>query len=255
MTKVYFIKYGRKEVREGQRLAGTLFESEMESRATGTAKFWRTTAANSAFHAHVMCCIGPRPDLELEYSAPSPLGWKNRLGASEGVPPQQPSERTRQLAKPGTKRIISLSLSCFLLTPHNSSLIMRATLILLALLSVLSSAYGSGLKYTLDPAKLSLTTVDGSSRFSKDLTTAPESAEPTQLEPDDVIRLSFALKVDGKWSKEHLPHQAVVVLSQNGDAGAVSYPLAVKPASGKVTWNLVCKTQFVGSKLGVTGFD
>lgn len=121
------------------------------------------------------------------------------------------------------------------------------------------------LSYVLKSAKLSLSTVDGSSRLSKEFSThsdysqnkAPfDLASPTQLENDDVIRLTFSLGVDeavdeaGKKAaqkdgpalgKEHVPHQAFVVLAANGEEEDASHawPVAVKASSGKVSWNLV----------------
>lgn len=118
------------------------------------------------------------------------------------------------------------------------------------------------LSYVLKTAKLALSTVDGSSRLSKEFSThadhskntAPfDLAKPTQLENDDVIRLSFSLGVqdisgkevagskDGPaLGKEHVPHQAFVVLASNsGEEASHAWPVVVKPSTGKVSWNLV----------------
>ncbi|SPO26708.1 uncharacterized protein UTRI_04015_B [Ustilago trichophora] len=116
------------------------------------------------------------------------------------------------------------------------------------------------LSYVLKSAKLALSTVDGSSRLSKEFSThsdysqnkAPfDLASPTQLENDDVIRLTFSLgveeagnkaaKKDGPaLGKEHVPHQAFVVLAADDDQEDASHawPVAVKASSGKVSWNL-----------------
>ncbi|EPQ25846.1 uncharacterized protein PFL1_06521 [Pseudozyma flocculosa PF-1] len=144
-------------------------------------------------------------------------------------------------------------------------LTIRSALAALALCSVGASAAAAppsdaGLSYVLTNAKLSLSTVDGSSRLSQSFSTAPDYslnappfdlAAPTQLENDDVIRLGFSLGVqegsgkgEAKFSKEHLPHQAFVVLAEAGKASAVSnaaqtaWPIQVKPSSGKASWNL-----------------
>lgn len=114
------------------------------------------------------------------------------------------------------------------------------------------------LSYVLKSAKLALSTVDGSSRLSKEFSThsdysknnAPfDLASPTQLENDDVIRLTFSLGVEGQkvankdgpaLGKEHVPHQAFVVLaSQSDETVSHAWPVAVKPSTGKVSWNLV----------------
>lgn len=117
------------------------------------------------------------------------------------------------------------------------------------------------LSYVLKSAKLALSTVDGSSRLSNEFVThtdysqnaAPfDLAKPTQLENDDVIRLTFSLAVEeasgkkvGKkdgpaLGKEHVPHQAFVVLAaDNEGATSQAWPVAVKPSTGKVSWNLV----------------
>ncbi|GAC98268.1 oligosaccharyl transferase delta subunit [Pseudozyma hubeiensis SY62] len=115
------------------------------------------------------------------------------------------------------------------------------------------------LRYVLNSGKLALSTVDGSSRLSKEFSThadyskntSPFSlAAPTQLENDDVIRLGFSLSVEeatGKkvakdgsaLGKEHVPHQAFIVLASEQDESAShAWPVAVKPSTGKVTWNL-----------------
>lgn len=120
------------------------------------------------------------------------------------------------------------------------------------------------LSYVLKSAKLALSTVDGSSRLSKDFTTHSDYSKntppfdlisPTQLENDDVIRLTFSLGVEEAGSKEavnkdgpalgkeHVPHQALVVLAADSknDVAAPSHawPITVKPSTGKVSWNLV----------------
>lgn len=119
------------------------------------------------------------------------------------------------------------------------------------------------LSYVLKSAKLALSTIDGSSRLSKDFstqsdyskTTAPfDLSGPTQLENDDVIRLTFSLGVEDASSKkaankdgpalgkEHVPHQAFVVLAADGkesDPPSHAWPVTVKPSNGKVSWNLV----------------
>lgn len=115
------------------------------------------------------------------------------------------------------------------------------------------------LSYVLKSAKLALSTVDGSSRLSKEFSTSSDYsqntapfdlARPTQLENDDVIRFSFGLGVEEAGSKkagnkdglgkEHVPHQAFVVLAADGDeAASHAWPLVVKPSTGKVSWNLV----------------
>ncbi|SNX85009.1 uncharacterized protein MEPE_03718 [Melanopsichium pennsylvanicum] len=114
------------------------------------------------------------------------------------------------------------------------------------------------LSYVLKQAKLALSTVDGSSRLSKEFSTHADYSDntppfdlssPTQLENDDVIRLTFSLGVQGAvekkdgpaLGKEHVPHQAFVVLAaedteENNSAHA--WPLVVKPATGKASWNL-----------------
>ncbi len=67
------------------------------------------------------------------------------------------------------------------------------------------------LSYVLKTAKLALSTVDGSSRLSKEFSTHADHskntppfdlAKPTQLENDDVIRLSFSLGVQDISGKE-----------------------------------------------------
>ena len=135
------------------------------------------------------------------------------------------------------------------------------TLLLSLLLIIQSNAALSTpkLSYVLNSAKLALSTVDGSSRLSKSFSTSSDYTQntppfdltsPTQLENDDVIRLTFNLaveeagkkvKTDGATlGKEHVPHQAFVVLaSEDGVEGAEhAWPVAVK-GSGKVSWNLV----------------
>ncbi|PWZ00193.1 hypothetical protein BCV70DRAFT_200340 [Testicularia cyperi] len=124
------------------------------------------------------------------------------------------------------------------------------------------------LAYVLRSAKLALSTVDGSSRLSKDFSTSTDYAlnhspfdlsAPTLLENDDVVRLNFVLGVEeaGKkiaaaadkkdlpaLGKQHVPHQAFVVLAEqtqldapNADAQHV-WPLTVKPSTGRVSWSL-----------------
>lgn len=119
------------------------------------------------------------------------------------------------------------------------------------------------LSYVLKSAKLALSTVDVSSRLSKEFTThsdyakniAPfDLASPTQLENDDMIRLTLSLGVEEAGSKkavnkdgpalgkQHVPHQAFVVLAADStDVAAPSHawPVTVKPSTGKVSWNLV----------------
>ncbi|KAJ1037305.1 hypothetical protein NDA11_001860 [Ustilago hordei] len=118
------------------------------------------------------------------------------------------------------------------------------------------------LSYVLKSAKLALSTVDGSSRLSKDFSTQSDYSKntapfdlsgPTQLENDDVIRLTFSLGVEDASSKkaankdgpalgkEHVPHQAFVVLAADGkesDPPSHAWPVTVKPSNGKVSWNL-----------------
>lgn len=119
------------------------------------------------------------------------------------------------------------------------------------------------LSYVLKSAKLALSTVDGSSRLSKEFTTHSDYAQnaapfdlttSTQLENDDVIRLTFSLGVEEKGGKKvtkdggaslgkkHVPHQALVVLASEKDESAShAWPVAVKPSTGKVSWNLVSR--------------
>ena len=137
------------------------------------------------------------------------------------------------------------------------------TTLVLALLLVIQTSAALAepkLSYVLNSAKLALSTVDGSSRLSKEFSThsdysqnsAPfDLSRPTQLENDDVIRLTFSLGVQeaGKkvakkegptLGKEHVPHQAFVVLASEGDeAASHAWPVSVKPSTGKVSWNLV----------------
>lgn len=145
---------------------------------------------------------------------------------------------------------------------------MRSILIVtaLALLCTLCKAALADpkLSYVLKSGKLALSTVDGSSRLNKEFATtsdyssytAPfDLSSPTQLENDDVIRLTFSLSVEevGKKAaakdgpalgKEHVPHQAFAVLADAGATDDVSadaqhiWPLTVKPATGKVSWTL-----------------
>ncbi|CDR88453.1 uncharacterized protein SPSC_04280 [Sporisorium scitamineum] len=139
-----------------------------------------------------------------------------------------------------------------------------SSLILSLLLAIQTNAALSQpkLSYVLKSAKLALSTVDGSSRLSKEFTTYPDYSKntspfnldsPTLLENDDVIRLTFSLGLEdatGKKAvsgskegsalgKEHVPHQAFVVLASDADeAMSHAWPIVVKPSTGKASWNL-----------------
>ncbi|CBQ73636.1 conserved hypothetical protein [Sporisorium reilianum SRZ2] len=138
-----------------------------------------------------------------------------------------------------------------------------ASLLLSLLLVIQANAALSEpkLSYVLTSAKLALSTVDGSSRLSKEFATSADYskntspfslASPTQLENDDVIRLTFSLGVQeatGKkvaaskeghaLGKEHVPHQTFVVLASDADeAASHAWPIVVKPSTGKASWNL-----------------
>lgn len=145
------------------------------------------------------------------------------------------------------------------------SIALAFTTLLLSLLLVSQTANAAlaapKLSYVLKSAKLALSTVDGASHLSKEFSTAADYSKnaspfdlssPSQLENDDVIRLSFTLGVEnpsGKkvasqdgatFGKEHVPHQAFVVLASSQDEGAShAWPIAVKPSTGKASWNLV----------------
>ncbi|KAN0065191.1 hypothetical protein ACQY0O_001688 [Thecaphora frezii] len=133
----------------------------------------------------------------------------------------------------------------------------------LALCVVGASAATSppGLSYVIRNAKLSLSTVDGSSRLSQSFSTPADPSQvrppfdldsPTQLENDDVIRLGFSLgiqeagkaDVEPTFAKKHVPHQVFVVLAESGKAQEATnraqsvWPIQIKPSSGKVAWNL-----------------
>ncbi|GAC75177.1 putative transcription factor 5qNCA [Moesziomyces antarcticus T-34] len=148
---------------------------------------------------------------------------------------------------------------------HTISWLVSAVLLSLVLVAQLVAQASAALaepklSYVLKSAKLALSTVDGSSRLSKEFSTHADYAKnaapfaldsPTLLENDDVIRLTFNLGVEGSKSaankdgaalgKEHVPHQAFVVLaadSNDAEPASHAWPLTVKPSTGRVSWNL-----------------
>lgn len=138
-------------------------------------------------------------------------------------------------------------------------------LLIAALIGTAASA-----NWSLEDAKLTISSIDGSGRISErwvvllgllcipvyswteyccclaytpnsfTISKAPSLPSPLEVNSDEVIRLAFTLQSSGggKLKADELPHQVVVLLADAQDSlRTVSTIVTVKPSTGKASWN------------------
>ncbi|PWN87351.1 hypothetical protein FA10DRAFT_234490 [Acaromyces ingoldii] len=100
-----------------------------------------------------------------------------------------------------------------------------------------------GSDWSLQDAKLAVSSIDGSSRLSESFTLerAPKVPASLSVESDEVVRLSFVLKSASgeKLSSSELPHQVLATLTDSVDPRLVEATvIPVKPSTGKASYSL-----------------
>ncbi|KAK0523317.1 hypothetical protein OC834_005946 [Tilletia horrida] len=108
---------------------------------------------------------------------------------------------------------------------------------LLAAAVCASAGVTAAAQWPISAAKLSIQSIDGLAKQTKEFSAASTVADaPTvSLDPDDVIRLTFTLEGD----KSKHPHQVAAVLVDEAISTVQqTFLIPVKPATGKATWSV-----------------
>lgn len=116
---------------------------------------------------------------------------------------------------------------------------------LLLICAVLCTFVSAAPSYDIGDARLTVSSFDGAARLTREFKSSaavPATPETLAVEPDDVLKLTFAITTSASSAKvtgAELPHQAWIVLADEAyEKRPFVWPLRVRRSTASASWSL-----------------